>query len=432
MTLEEYKDIKKRLDSGELDYDTLTPEQRRECRRFKMEAVKEEVIQTAQILAKHNLPTGMEMITRDKSRPVYEAASRTKIVYDKNDPVATKNAKKLKKKREKAIKVTGTKFMKKRKKIEKEAKKKAKKYRKKLEKKSFKKLKKKAYKIYKKLSKKDKRKYDIYAMDKSPKAAIRKIVDDWKEEKIKQKQLALWWGAWMSGHVYDQNNPEDVALLEHVMFDSADESPQERFRQRVIASGRPDPERVFGKYATPRVRLEEEDINFYLDKISIRSHDWDEYEKYVSKKKFKKLTDIIKYRRKFNWKKLDQNDQAVDKKHKKNLASYMYIPAASRDTEAALKEYERVAKSGKMLKGVTRDFADFIRQHNPNLPQHIHDNLEKFIEERNKTVDKMVKEAKKAIEYAEYESMRDDSNDPKWEPRDLDCTPIGNLDSIFK
>lgn len=60
----------------------------------------------------------------------------------------------------------------------------------------------------------------------------------------------------------------------------------------------------------------------------------------------------------------------------------MYIPAASRDTEAALKEYERVAKSGKMLKGVTRDFADFIRQHNPNLPQHIHDNLEKFIEER--------------------------------------------------
>ena len=34
MTLEEYQEIKAKLDSGELDYDTLTKEQKAECRRF--------------------------------------------------------------------------------------------------------------------------------------------------------------------------------------------------------------------------------------------------------------------------------------------------------------------------------------------------------------------------------------------------------------
>ena len=57
MTLDEYYDLQKKIDSGEVDYDALPREVRRETRRIRMEIMRKEVDETEKILKKAGLPT---------------------------------------------------------------------------------------------------------------------------------------------------------------------------------------------------------------------------------------------------------------------------------------------------------------------------------------------------------------------------------------
>ena len=423
MTLEEYQEIKAKLDSGELDYDTLTKEQKAECRRFRLEKEKKLVIERAKILKNNGLPTGLEMLTRDTSRPVYEVASRPTIIYDKSNPEAKKNAKVIKKKREKAIKKTGDKFMKNEKKNRKKAKKRAKKLRKKYKKEEWLKRVKKARKIYKKLPKERKLYYKAFAADNSPEEMVDKIITDREKEKQEEHEMKTWWATWVSWHEFDQGDKQDVKALTHQVMTHEELSPYDKFRKREIASGHPDPKSFCGKWLKPRLQLDEEDKDFYAEHVTIKHYDWKEYKAYLKKKKIKKLSDIVKYRKKFNWNKLiaAEGPSKTGKKH--GLESYMYVPMASRDTKETLAEYERIVKSGGKLKGMVKEFAEFIRQHTEKMDQETYDNLEKLIERNDKSVDKLVKDAKAALQFAEYESMRDETEeDKKWKPMDLDCT----------
>ena len=422
MTLEEYEEIKSKLDSGELDYDSLTKEEKSECRRFRLEKEKKLVVERAKILQSNGLPTGLEMMTRDTTRPAYEVASRPVIIYDKHNPEAKKNAKKLKKKREKAIKKTGDKFMKNEKKNRKKAKKRAKKLRKKYKKEEWLKRVKKARKIYKKLPKDKKLYYKAFAADNSAEEMVDKIIKDREKEQKEKRELQSWWNSWSTWHEFDQDNKDDVKALTNQVLSHEEMSPYDKFRKREIASGHPDPKNFCGKWLKPRLQLDEEDKDFYAEHVTIKYYDWKEFKAYLKKKKIKKLSDIIKYRKKFNWNKLVESE-GPSHKGKKGLDSYMYVPLASRDTKATLAEYERIVKSGGKLKGMIQEFADYIREHTSNMSQETYDNLEKLIERNDKSVDKMVKEAKDALQFAEYESMRDESeDDKKWKTMDLDCS----------
>ena len=422
MTLDEYYDLQKKIDSGEVDYDALPREVRRETRRIRMEIMRKEVDETEKILKKAGLPTGTENLRRDKDTPAYATASKTKIIAI--GPKSEKIAKEMKKKRKVAIKKTSKKFIKHQKENAKKAEKKAKKLRKKLKKKELKKLCKKARKIYDKLDRVKQLEYDRYREKTGLLEMITKIIEDRKEAKRKKKAAAVQWASWVSFHEYDPDNEKDVEALTAQVMEEDEPSPYERYRQREIISGRPDPESFCGKYMKPRIRLEESDKVFYANSSNIKLYDWDEFGKYLKHKKLKSPGDILKYRKKFNWKKLKTAEKQEGPRKSRGKNSWqrgMYIPLASRDADAALKEYKRIAKSGERLKYAVQDFAEFIRQHHPDMNQETYDNLEKFIAKQDKSVKNFVKEAKTALELADYQSMHDDEVSNKWKTMDIEC-----------